>query len=89
MSNENINRIMGQTFLDRLFGNVQIWPKYNGIEKHKIIEDVVGYETLLRNTEKKVIIPCYDVDSYKTHYFRSWDDTENMYCVLDITNASS
>jgi patatin-like phospholipase/acyl hydrolase len=89
MSNENINKIMGQTFLDRLFSNVQIWPKYNGIEKHKIIEDVVGSETLLRNTEKKVIIPCYEVDSNKTHYFRSWDDTENMYTVLDITNASS
>ena len=87
-SNDNINKIMKQSLMDKIFSNIQIRPKYNGIEKRKLIESSVLSNTF-KDTDKKILIPCFNIDLHKTHYFKSWDNIDGAQSVLDIVDASS
>lgn len=77
--------IMKQSLADSWFYTFLYMPKYDGKEKKRIIEKNVNGKRI-SETEKKVIIPSYNISSQKTVFFKSW---KNEGYVSDIINASS
>lgn len=81
-------KMMKQSIKDKILNVVQVNPKYNGIEKRKIIFENVGVKSL-NDTTKYVLIPCFNINHNKTTFFKSWDPIYGNYKVVDIIDASS
>jgi patatin-like phospholipase/acyl hydrolase len=88
LPDSSAKKMMKQTIKDVILNVIQINPKYDGIEKRKIIDDNVG-KKLLGHTSKYVLIPSYNISLERTVFFKSWEQTTGDYKVSDIIDASS
>lgn len=82
---EVLNRIMYQSFFDKILGIIQTRPKFNDGEKDKLVYEILG-TTNIRDTEKCVVIPLYDITDNKPVYANSKTDN---YFLSDVVSASS
>jgi patatin-like phospholipase/acyl hydrolase len=88
---KNINRIMNKSFIDKCVGTVQLRPKYDGVGKTQVISETVG-ELFMKSTEKKVIVPGFDVSKSKPTFFKSYNingNSKNDIKVKDALDISS
>jgi patatin-like phospholipase/acyl hydrolase len=91
MTNKNLREIMSQTLFDKLFGNLQMCPKYNGHTKRRLIEKVVGNKTINIEEQlpKYVMIPSFNATMNTTRFFKSWKDESLGIRISKIIDASS
>lgn len=80
--------IMNKTWTDYLFGFIQNRPKYDGVGKRKVIESITRGR-LVRDTQKDVIIPIYDITKEDPVFIKSWDTQTNKLYIADVLDATS
>lgn len=86
--NDNAKELMKQSLKDRIFNAVQFAPKYSGRYKTEMINQYIG-TSKMSETEKLVLIPCYNVTSGRTVFFKSWEKEGEDVNIGDVVNASS
>ena len=85
-----LSSMMKKTLLDQFFGLFQFRPKYNNKAKREVIKNLVGDKDFY-DTDKNVMITCYDVTERKPVLFKSWqkeEDDMKLASVLDVTSAA-
>ena len=80
----NIHSIFDAKWFDNVFGIVQAVPKYDGVGKTKFLESVFG-ESRLRETDKHILIPAYNVTLMKLKIFKETDN----FSLVDVLNATT
>lgn len=87
-SYENANKMMKQTWVDKIFGLFQNRPKYDGIGKKEIINQFCQ-DISLRNTDKLVFIPVYNITQRKPEILKSCElENYKLSTILDATTAA-
>ncbi len=88
LPNKRAKEIMHQGIMDKIFGQMQLRPKYDGASKRKLIKENVNNKTL-DQTDKFVMLPSYNINMKRTRFFKSWEPQNKGIPVLDIVDASS
>jgi patatin-like phospholipase/acyl hydrolase len=87
---EMSNEIMNKNWIDYIFGLVQTRPKYDGVGKRRVIQNIAT-NTSMDQTDKDVLIPLYDVTQQIPVFAKSWDtdaSSQSLTLVLDATTAA-
>lgn len=84
---QTANKIMNKSWIDYIFGLAQIKPKYSGVGKRQVINNICG-DIPISQTEKWAIVPIYDITSEDPLFVRSWKDNYKLSSILDATSAA-
>lgn len=93
-----LEQIFDKSCLDRLLGEMQWKPKYNGKGKRKVIQEVLGSNLSFAAGEKFVMVPVYDLGSreirfvtnrmFQQHHKNCDESIPRAWQVADATSAA-
>lgn len=87
-THKTAKRLMNQSWKDYFFGLVQNCPKYDGIGKREIIEELAR-DKFWHETDKDIVVPIYDITKEEPIFVKSWEsESLRITDVLDSTSAA-
>ena len=85
-SEKNLNRIFAASLWVSKLGLLQTNPKYNGIEKKKVLEEYFG-KLKFGDAYKNVAVMSYDIEERKPLLLTSYNNSNIS--IVDVGNATS
>lgn len=89
LSPPNAQTIMHKSILDKIFGQLQLRPMYGDRGKLTVMRKYLDPNLLLHQTNKKVLLTAYNVNTYKPTFFKSWEPKYRNVPVVQAANMSS
>lgn len=86
---DNCKRMIDKTIWDKMLGVMQNRPKYDGIDKKKLINEYIGNHNF-SSFEKHVIIPAYNITERRARVFDSkiCNDKVLTSTIIDASSAA-
>jgi patatin-like phospholipase/acyl hydrolase len=84
MQEKLLEKIMAEHWTDRLFGVLQIRPKYKGVSKSSALNKELG-DLRLSSLSKRIFIPCFNLDQDCLEIFTN--DSKLDACLCEIADA--
>ena len=90
-SPDNLNLMLDKSLIDRVMGEVQFEPVYDGTGKTTILKRYLGEHTTMGDLSKsvRVAVPIYNISHHAPEIFTTYDPSQASSLAWQVGDASS